>query len=110
VLTLFVRAEFASEPTQCVRCNRILDHRPEDVLAFRAFKGAQIAMARAGLDPGQHHAALAHWANWPFNRKQRWFGMIVGVRHVMHPCFDQAGARHSQSPIKAEDDAVMAAA
>ena len=59
-----------------------------DVIALRAFKGPHIGPGRARFDTSQHHApALTLWAAGAFNRKKRWFGMGVWLRHVMHPLF-----------------------
>jgi hypothetical protein len=70
-------------PSGLYRFHWVLDQHPLDVLAFRTFEGPQSGMDRAWFDPGQHHAALTLGAAWSINGKQRWVGVIVGLRHGM---------------------------
>ena len=100
-IDLLRRPQAGVEPAQRVRFHRVACHDLVDVFALRTFKGPQVDVdGRAGFDAGQHHAALTPRATRPIERQQRWFGMIVRVRHVMHPIV-MAGAQHSQSPIDA---------
>jgi hypothetical protein len=49
---------------------------------------------------------MAIGAMWSLDRQER-RAVRMAIRHVMHPCVDQAGAQYSQSPMDAEGGAVM---
>ena len=53
-----------------------------DALALRTFKGSEIGSVRPTFDADQHHAALALRATGPFDRKERWFGTGISLRHL----------------------------
>jgi hypothetical protein len=83
-----------------------------DVFALGAFKGPQIGVGSAKLDPRQHHAALALRAARAFDWKQRRLGMM-GLRHVMmHPESGgssrvRCGDGKTLLPLHAEGDSIM---
>jgi len=87
---------------------RILDLNHVDVVAPGAFEGPPISAIGRGRDACKHHPAhMALWTVGPLDRKKRRQATKGGIWHVRTP-LDQAGAQHSQSPMKVEHSAVMA--
>jgi hypothetical protein len=69
------------------RFHRVLGQCFVDALALGAFESPQIGTVRTRLDPRQQHAASTPRAAWPFDRKQRWTGVAIGLGHVEEsPC------------------------
>ena len=77
------RSRSAARPLRPGRFHRIHSRRFIDVSALGAFEDSQIRAVAAGLDAGQHHATLAHRAEWPRYRNERWIGAGIHFRHVM---------------------------
>jgi hypothetical protein len=64
--------------------HRVFDQRLMDVFALGAFKGPQIGSGRTRIDTSQYHApALTLRTAGTLNRKERWFGAGIRLRHVM---------------------------
>ena len=84
---LLRRVESVVLPTR-YQFHRVFDQRLMDVFALGAFKGPQIGPGRTWIDTSQYHApALTLRTAGTLNRKERWFGVGIWLRHVMHPLF-----------------------